>query len=259
MTAVRSGHATRVADGATVLELAAASDAGSARPENQDAWALLPLDPRPGCALLLADGMGGHADGGVVAYLAVHGAGNLLRGSGEPHRVLADAVGEANDAIARHRATRGGVMAGTTLVAAVVSGGRASIGNVGDSRAYLVRGGSLLQVTVDHSWVAEQVRAGHLLPHAVAGHPHRSLLTRALTGDPVEVDMFTTEVLPGDLLALCSDGLWEPVGDARLAELLLSVGRSAALDAAAATACDAAIAAGGVDNVSILLCRISVT
>ena len=260
--AARSGHHTRVADGATLLELAAVSDPGPARGENQDAWAVLPLDPRPGCALLLADGMGGHADGGAAAYLAVHGAANVLRAAAEPHRMLADAVGEANEAVARHRAGRGGGMTGTTLVAAVVAGGRASVVNIGDSRAYLLRGGDLVQVTVDHSWVAEQVRAGQLAPAAVATHPHRSLLTRALTGDAVEVDVFTAELAVGDLLLLCTDGLWEPLGDARLGELLSPGGAASgrqlpSLDAVAVAACDAALAAGGTDNVSALLCRVT--
>jgi PPM family protein phosphatase len=257
VTGARSGHHTRVADGALVLELAVASDNGPSRPENQDAWAVLPLDPRPGCALLLADGMGGHEDGAAAAYLAVHGAGNVLRSSGEPHRALADAVAEGNDAIARHRASHGGMVTGTTLVVAVLGGGRASIANVGDSRAYLLRGGALLQITIDHSWVAEQVRAGHLAPQAVSGHPHRSLLTRALTGDPVEVDVFGTDVQPGDVLLLCSDGLWEPLGDARLAELLAAGAAGGALDAVAASLCDAALGVGATDNITAVLGRVA--
>ena len=253
----RSGHHTRVADGALVLELAAVSDSGPSRPENQDAWAVLPLDPRPGCALLLADGMGGHDDGAATAYLAVHGACNVLRASREPHAALPDAVAEGNDAIARHRASRGGMVTGTTLVVAVLGGGRASIANAGDSRAYLLRGGALVQLTVDHSWVAEQVRAGHLPAHAVAGHPHRSLLTRALTGDPVEVDVFTTDVQPGDLLLLCSDGLWEPLGDDRVTETL--AGGSAAVtpvDALAAQLCNMALQLDGRNDVTAVLCRV---
>jgi len=136
----------------------------------------------------------------------------------------------------------------------VVAGGRASVANVGDSRGYLLRRGALLQMTVDHSWVAEQVRAGQLAPGAVATHPHRSLLTRALTGDAVEVDVFSAELAPGDLLLLCSDGLWEPLGEARLGELL---GGEPALPALAAALCDAALAAGGTDDVSALLCRVT--
>src|SRR5579864_4475447 len=231
------------------------SDQGPSRPENQDAWAVLPLDPRPGCALLLADGMGGHADGAIAAYLAVHGAGTVLRSSGEPHRALADAVAEANEAIARHRALRGGTVTGTTLVAAVVGGGRASVANVGDSRAYLLRGDTLVQLTVDHSWVAEQVRAGQLAPAAVASHPHRSLLTRALTGDPVEVDLFTTEVAAGDVVLLCSDGLWDVLADDHVRDLLLDAARP--LDALGADLCEAALAAGATDNVTAILCRVS--
>ncbi|HEV7678878.1 MAG TPA: protein phosphatase 2C domain-containing protein [Candidatus Dormibacteraeota bacterium] len=254
MTGARSGHATRVADGAVVLELAALSDRGPNRSANEDAWAILPLDPRPGCALLLADGMGGHADGAIAAYLAVHGAGNVLRAGAEPHLSLPDALAEANEAISRHRASRGGLVAGTTLVAAVVGGGRASIANVGDSRAYLRRGDTTAQLTFDHSWVAEQVRAGQLGAAAVAGHPHRSLLTRALTGDPVEVDLFTAEIASGDTLLLCTDGLWDALGDAEIGAVL---GGGGPLDGVAAGLCDAALAAGASDNLSVVLCRVA--
>ncbi len=253
MTAVRNGHRTLVGDGALLLEVAALSDCGPSRAENQDAWAVLPLDPRPGVALLLADGMGGHADGAVAAYLAVHGACNVLRAGRDAHRALADAVGEANEAVARHRASRAGVVAGTTLVAAVVAGVRVSIASVGDSRAYLLREGRPLQLTLDHSWVAEQVRAGHLPPSAVQGHPHRSLLTRALTGDAVEVDVHSTDAREGDVLLLCSDGLWDALPDERLGEL---VAPSRPLDEVAEALCDAALAAGSVDNVSVALCRV---
>jgi PPM family protein phosphatase len=135
----------------------------------------------------------------------------------------------------------------------VVAGGRASIANVGDSRCYLLRGGVLAQVTVDHSWVAEQVRAGQLAATAVASHPHRSLLTRALTGDPVEVDLFSTAVLPGDLLLVCSDGLWDSLGDEGLRARLAGGG---SLDAVAASLCDAALLARPTENVTAVLCRV---
>jgi len=250
---VRSAHHTQLVDGALLLDVAAVSDPGPARVANEDAWAVLPLDPRPGCALLLADGMGGHADGAIAAYLAVHGAGTVLRAGGDPHRALADAVGEANEAIARHRASRGGAVTGTTLVCVVVGGGRASIANVGDSRAYLVRGGRVQQLTVDHSWVAEQVRAGHLSADAVQGHPHRSLLTRALTGDAVEVDLYSTDLAVGDVLLLCSDGVWDALPDAELLDLLSA---ERPLDEVCAELCDAAVRAGSSDNVSVVVCRV---
>jgi protein phosphatase len=252
MMAARNGHHTLVGDGALLLDVAALSDCGPARVENEDAWAVIPLDPRPGVALLLADGMGGHADGAVAAHVAVHGAGNVLRSGGDPHRALADAMGEANEAIARHRASRAGAVTGTTLVAAVIAGGRLSVAAVGDSRAYVLRDGAPVQLTVDHSWVAEQVRSGRLPASAVQGHPHRSLLTRALTGDAVEVDVHATELLAGDVVLLCSDGLWDAVSDARIADL---IGVPRPLDDAAAALCDAALAAGSVDNVSVVLCR----
>jgi protein phosphatase len=254
MTSVRNAHHTHVADGALVLDVAAVSDCGPARAENEDAWAVLPLDPRPGVALLLADGMGGHADGAVAAHLAVHGAGNVLRAGFDPHRALADAVGEANEAVARHRASRAGAVVGTTLVAAVVGGGHLSIASVGDSRAYLLRDGYPVQLTVDHSWVAEQVRSGRLPASAVHGHPHRSLLTRALTGDAVEVDLYGADLAAGDVLLLCSDGLWDAVPDGRIAELVTA---ARSLDEVAGALCDEALAAGSVDNVTVVLCRVA--
>jgi protein phosphatase len=146
------------------------------------------------------------------------------------------------------------VVTGTTLVCVVVGGGRASVANVGDSRAYLVRGGRAVQLTRDHSWVAEQVRAGHLAADAVSGHQHRSLLTRALTGDAVEVDLFSTELLVDDVLLLCSDGLWDAVDDARIAEVASA---STPPDVAAEALCEQAIAAGRGDNVSVVLCRVT--
>jgi protein phosphatase len=116
-----------------------------------------------------------------------------------------------------------------------------------------MRGGRPVQLTVDHSWVAEQVRAGHLSPDAVSGHPHRSLLTRALTGDAVEVDLYRTDLSPGDVLLLCSDGLWDAVGESRLGELLAA---ELPLNEVADELCDAALSGGTSDNVSVVLCRL---
>jgi PPM family protein phosphatase len=252
--AMREVRSARVHDGRRDLEAAAVSDRGGVRAENQDAAVLVELEGAPGCAAVVADGMGGHPDGRLAADVASGAAAEVLRPAPDPAGALADAVDAANRAIGERAVPdERGRSLGTTLVAAVVSGGRASVANVGDSRAYLVRAGVATQLSVDHSWVAEQVRAGHLTPEAVAGHPHRSLLTRALTGDAVEVDVYRTELSPGDVLLLCSDGLWDAVPESRLAELLAA---DLPLDELASGLCDAAVAAGTADNVSVVLCRV---
>ena len=110
------------------------------------------------------------------------------------------------------------------MTVALVEDGRVAIGHVGDSRAYLIREGSLEQLTEDHSLVAELVRSGKLSPEEAEGHPQRSVITRALGTDPdVDVDTFSVETRPGDLFLICSDGLTSMVDD----DTILTRGRSA--------------------------------
>ncbi|HEX6493543.1 MAG TPA: protein phosphatase 2C domain-containing protein [Candidatus Dormibacteraeota bacterium] len=253
MTEARDLQATRASDGALLLELAAVSDRGTVRAENQDAWSLVPLEAGRGCLLLLADGMGGHAGGREAAELAVQHAAERLRESSDPHEDVGEAGASANAAIAALRRDNGGAVMGTTLVVAAVSDGRATIGNVGDSRAYLVRDGSASQVTRDHSVLAEAIRAGHL-ESGGAGDPPRNLLTRALTGDPVDADRFSVELRAGDVLLLCCDGAWDPLGGEGLAGL---VGGEGPLDGLLSRACDAALEAGSRDNVTLVACRVT--
>jgi PPM family protein phosphatase len=253
VTEARDVQATRASDGELVLELAAVSDRGTVRAENQDAWSMVPLEAGRGCLLLLADGMGGHAGGREAAELAVHHATEHLLESADPHEDVAGAGASANAAIAELRRDHGGAVMGTTLVVAAVGAGRATIGNVGDSRAYLVRDGSASQVTQDHSVLAEAIRAGHL-ESGGAGDPPRNLLTRALTGDPVDADRFCVELRAGDVLLLCCDGAWDPLGGEGLAGL---VGGDGPLEGLLSRACDAALEAGSRDNVTLVACRVS--
>jgi len=256
---VTQGPATRRAelltadDAGNALELAAVSDGGPVRAENQDAVAIASLRQATGCTLLLADGMGGHPDGRLAADLAVGAALAHLRATTDPPAALVDAFRLANAAIGEHaRPDERGLSLGTTLVAAVVFGSRATVVNAGDSRAYLVRTGSSFQVTVDHSWVAEQLRAGLLTAEEAHRHPRRSRITRALLGEPVEPDVFEVNLRPGDQLVLCSDGLWDVLSAERIAALL---DPASALDSAVAGLVDAALEAGSTDNVSAAVCR----
>ena len=238
-------------DGAA-LELAAVSDRGTVRRENQDRWALREIGG--GAVIVLADGMGGHADGAVAAHLAVEAAAGHLAGAAEPPSALRPAVMAAGRAVAAHRTAHGGVMCGTTLVVAVVLRDRVVLGNVGDSRGYRIRDGAGEQLTDDHSWIAEQVRDGHIEAGRAAHHPSRNMLTRALTGDPVEPDLFNAELGDGDVVLLCSDGVWDAVADPIIAE---SMRGEVPLQEAAATLCDRALAAGSTDNVTVVACRLT--
>jgi protein phosphatase len=233
------------------LELAAVSDRGTVRRENQDRWALRPLPG--GCVLVLGDGMGGHADGAVAAHLAVEAAAAHVTAAADPGSALGGAVARAGDAVAAHRRAHGGAMCGTTLVVAVVTRDRVRLANVGDSRAYLIRDGAALQLTQDHSWTAEQVRDGRLDADRAVHHPGRNMLTRALTGEPVDADLFTAELRGGDVVLICSDGVWDAVDDTRIADAMQP---GAALDAAVAALCDQALAAGSTDNVTVVACRV---
>jgi PPM family protein phosphatase len=128
---------------------------------------------------------------------------------------------------------------------------------VGDSRVYVLRQGTLAQITHDHSWVEEQVRAGTLSPSAARQHPWRNVVTRALSGgeDP-EVDVTEVVPTPGERYLLCSDGLFGVVTDEKIAQLLGQAGVT--LDGICRSLVDAANQAGGPDNITALILEIDV-
>jgi protein phosphatase len=152
------------------------------------------------------------------------------------------------------RAERERAGMGTTLTAAYLADSNLTIAHVGDSRAYLFRDGSLKRLTQDHSLVDELVRRGKLTEEQAAEHPQRSIITRALGPEPeVEVDTWTYPVRAGDVLLLCSDGLTSMVSEERIGEILASCD---SLKNAAPALIDEANAAGGRDNITVVLFRI---
>ncbi len=239
--------------GAGRLEIAGITDRGTVRTQNQDVWDARLLPDGRSAVLALGDGMGGHSGGFEAADAAVTAAMDVLAGdgTGDAPAMLRRAVEKANESVMSVRQTIGG-NPGTTLVLAVITGAHASVANVGDSRGYLIRGATATQVTEDHSWAAGQVRAGALSAEEARHHPRRNLIERAVLGDAVEADVFEIDALPGDVLLLCSDGLWEPLADAALAALIAAADP---LGVALTRACDAAIAGGGTDNVTIVAAR----
>ncbi len=216
---------------------------------NQDAALALHL-PHGGL-FAVADGMGGHAAGELAANLALDALSQhyLARRSSPPTR-LAEAVQEANVAVLRH-AVGEYVGMGTTLIAALIDRGALLIAHVGDSRAYLLRGGELFRLTEDHSWVSEQVRLGHLTEEEAREHQWRSVVSNALGGEErVRLELFGLRLRAGDRVLLCSDGLSSVVTDMKLLKLLA---RPVDPDATARCLVDAANDAGGPDNITVLV------
>jgi protein phosphatase len=143
---------------------------------------------------------------------------------------------------------------GATLVAAWIEAQRLSVAHVGDSRAYLLRAGSLEQLTADHSLVAEKVRVGILTPQEADASEMQSVLTRAVgTGSSVEVDTDEQALVVGDSVLLCSDGLTRMVTDPEIASTLLT---STSAQESADRLVDLANDNGGADNVSVIVLRI---
>jgi PPM family protein phosphatase len=142
---------------------------------------------------------------------------------------------------------------GTTLVVAVFRGTRVLIGHVGDSRAYRLRGGRLMQVTRDHSLLQEQIDAGLITPEQASFSANKNLVTRAVgVEDTVLLEIHQHEVHPGDLYLMCSDGLSDMLDDETLSQLLQA---HESLDEAGAALIAAANDAGGKDNIAIILAR----
>jgi serine/threonine protein phosphatase PrpC len=234
------------------------TDTGRVRPHNEDyVDYFVPPDPqqqaRKGAIYLVADGMGGHQAGEVASRGAVELAIQRYYGdtSRDVGKSLARAVQAANQQIhAQAQADPSKSGMGTTLVAAVILGRKVYVANVGDSRAYLINKRDITQITEDHSWVEEQVRAGLLTQEQARRHPQRNLVTRALGSKPsVEVDLFEGEVSTGDALLLCSDGLTGRVEDFEIAAIV----RDHPPHEAARLLVAAANERGGNDNITVLI------
>jgi PPM family protein phosphatase len=252
VTADRSARS--IAGEGEALEIAGITDRGPVRAQNQDVWAAQVGSGGRSAVIALADGMGGHKGGLESAEAAVNAAMVVLAGA-EPAVdaaiALRRAVAAANEAVAVARESIGG-NPGTTLVLAIISGTHAWLANVGDSRGYLISGSAVTQLTDDHSWAAGQVRLGVLDAEQARHHQKRNLIERAVMGDPVEADLFDVDARPGDVLMLCSDGLWEPLSDQALGAI---VAAPDPLGVALTRACDAALAGGGTDNVTVVAAR----
>jgi PPM family protein phosphatase len=254
----------------TRVKWAARTDIGRVRENNEDKYdVFLPDDPATlglrGRLWTIADGMGGHAAGQIASEA---GLKTLIRtyfwgtpdmpgvdgpSDGEPADALRSSLIEANALLTRAaRQFEGGM--GTTAVAAVVRDDVLTIAHVGDSRAYLLRDGERVrQLTVDHSWVEEQVRRGTLTRAEAESSPYRNVITRSLgMGDGCEPDTISEKLLPGDRVLLATDGLTGYLD----ADAIGAITQNKGVARATLDLIDAANDAGGKDNITVLLMEV---
>ncbi|GAB4279875.1 MAG: protein phosphatase 2C domain-containing protein [Coriobacteriia bacterium] len=230
---------------------AGATDTGLARSHNEDAYLVEPP------LFAVADGLGGHMAGEVASAIAIETLREEVRPDSDEED-LAEAVRRANARIAEAVSEgRGRFGMGTTLTAALVRGTDILVAHVGDSRAYLLGADGLKRVTRDHSLVGELVRKGTLTEEEARHHPNRSVITRALGSRPdVEPDTYRVSAGPGDRLLLCSDGLHGMIRDNEIEDILL---RAPDAQAAVEALLSAALDAGGLDNVTVIVVEIGET
>ena len=226
------------------------SHTGRQRPANEDSfYARAPL-------FAVADGMGGAQAGEIASRIAVEtlGAGDAPDGAGAEQR-LADLVQSANERIhdlSRSDEQHAGM--GTTMTVVLVGEEEITIAHVGDSRAYVLRGGELQRLTRDHSLVEELLEQGKLTPEEASRHPQRSVITRAVGPERhVEVDTQTARARDSDLFLICSDGLTTMIDEPFIERTLNGGGR---LDDIGHALIDAANEAGGRDNITVVLFRV---
>jgi protein phosphatase len=222
---------------------AAATDVGLVRSNNEDAFLTAPP------LFAVADGMGGHRAGEVASAGAIR---TLQKEAGHDTDSLVAAVQSANRVVHAEAAANPDLSGmGTTITAMMTTHDSAQIVHVGDSRAYLLREGRLRRLTQDHTVVDRLAREGKIPAEEVDRHPQRSVLERALGVSPeVDVDVQLLDVRPGDRLLLCTDGLTSMLDDDEIRQILLTESDP---QTAAQALIDAALAAGGKDNVTAVI------
>jgi protein phosphatase len=238
---------------------AARTDVGMIRSGNEDNFAVNASADRG--LFIVADGMGGHAAGEVASEMAVQTVERELQGvrdlddSSTAARLTA-ALKKANRTIHDRTITEVDKQGmGTTASVLMLSPSRYLIGQVGDSRVYLLRDGALQQLTKDHSYVQEQVDAGFLTPEQARYHPYSNVITRCVGASPdVEPDVYSGEVRMGDLFLVASDGLTGMVDDRRLAMLLMS---RAEPERKVYSLIQEANARGGLDNITAIVVQVA--
>lgn len=231
----------------TTVRAVGATDVGRSRERNEDAY----FTGRT--VFAVADGLGGHRAGEVASELAMESIREL--DEDPPKKAashIAEAVRKSNRAVHAQAATDPELKGmGTTLTAVAIHEGVAHLAHVGDSRAYLIRGSTITQMSSDHTLVARMVADGKLTPEQAESHPQRSVLTRALGAErDVQVQSQNMVLSTGDRILLCSDGLSAVIADAEVRSMATP---SVPAEDAVRNLIDEANARGGPDNITVVI------
>lgn len=234
----------------------AQTDQGKIRASNEDSFI---ADPRTG-VFVVADGMGGHAAGEIASRIAADTVNEVLSGRREDsgmEEVLHQAVGAANRRVHETQKVQAGCRGmGSTLTVLTFSGERYYVAQVGDSRAYLMRDGNLVQLTHDHSLVWPLYTSGIITKEDICKNPRKNVITRSIGTQPeVEADLYSGDARPGDIYLLCSDGLTDVLTDADISRILSNGEPDPAR--LARVLVDAANAGGGPDNITAVIASLA--
>lgn len=256
------------------LDIAALSDIGRRKKDNEDSYGVFLAEPnetpllREGAYLVVADGLGGHIGGEIASKLAVSIVKDILTEESPPAddegnldppllELLHQYSKNANASVWRTNEdmNTGAKPMGTTLVTALVSARKVHITNVGDSRVYHIREGEILTFTEDHSWVDEQVKLGLMSKTEAENDSRRNIVTRSIGTRPeVEVDTYMWHIVPGDWLLVCSDGLINMVSDT---DILAEFNHGGTAAEIVSRLVDLANENGGKDNITAIAANIS--
>lgn len=251
-----------------MIEIAGKTDVGLKRRLNEDQY-LVDAETQ---LLAVCDGMGGHNAGEVASRIAIEAVAAFIQRSHREKEItwpygldpvlsfdgnrVRTAIQLANKKVFKAADVREEYTGmGTTVVAGLVGSDSITVGSAGDSRCYLFHDGALKQVTRDDSWVAAAGAEGILSASELARHPLRNVITKAIGAkETIDIEIVEQPLAAGDLILLCSDGLHAMIGDEVIAEILSAGG---ALDDMATKLIEAANQAGGKDNVTVVLGRLS--
>ena len=234
------------------------SDVGKKRQINQDCVevSVNPVGNLPNL-LLLADGMGGHKAGDYASRFTIDTIKNEVNVSPEtnPVHIFAQAIEYANEHLYEKSISDPNFRGmGTTLVAATCKDYKLNVANIGDSRLYLIRQNKMVQVTRDHSYVAELIQKGGLDKETAKNHPKKNYITRAVGAfERANADYFYVETKPEDMILICSDGLTNMLSDE---EILSIIYQEYDLEFTCRKLIQAANEKGGNDNISVILAKI---
>lgn len=237
------------------------SDSGKIREVNQDSFFKCKIEDLS--VFVVADGMGGHKAGEVASYTVVETVEEMINSSKEAlishsleiPKFINEVLNESNKRV--YEKSNSSIEyegMGTTVTMAVFYNDEIFLGHIGDSRAYLIRNQEILQITQDHSLVAELVRNGSISEKEAINHPQRNIITRALgTNENVKIDILSKSVNEGDVVLLCTDGLSNMVSDDMIKDILLT---SNDIQEGCERLVSAANELGGLDNITALVIEV---